>query len=150
MKEEKIKNQLLFFLVWTGLVILDQLTKFFANKLALGDSFPVVKNIFHITLVHNRGSAFGIDVPVIVPILLSVVAICVIAYYRKEIIKKKALAIFSALILGGALGNLIDRGMLGFVRDFIDFRIWPAFNFADAGLTIGVIGLMAYFLLKKK
>jgi signal peptidase II len=54
------------------------------------------------------------------------------------------------LVLGGAIGNFIDRIRLGYVVDFIDFRVWPVFNIADSAVTIGVIMLVFYFLFMFK
>ena len=135
MKTKKLFFQLFFF-VAAATLVLDQLTKFLADSLG--------------KTIHNTGSAFGLNFGGAIPILLSIVAIGIIFYYRKPILKSKMLAILSALILGGAVGNLIDRIAFGFVRDFINLKIWPAFNVADAGLTIGVIGLIGYSWMKNK
>ena len=125
----KFKN--LFFFAAAATLVLDQLTKFLFDNAGLA--------------AHNTGSAFGLKFGITIPIFLSFIAIFVIVYYQKQILKNKALAIFSAMILGGVVGNLADRIFLGYVRDFINLRIWPAFNVADAGLTIGVIGIIIYF-----
>jgi signal peptidase II len=58
-------------------------------------------------------------------------------------------AVFTGLILGGAIGNLIDRIRLGFVVDFIDFAYWPAFNVADSAITVGAVGFIIYLLFEK-
>ena len=131
-----MRGKQLFYLVAAATLVLDQIAKFLADNAGLA--------------IHNKGSAFGLVVPAIIPILLSLAAILVIVYYRKQILKNKTLCVLSAIILGGVLGNLIDRLFLGFVRDFINFRIWPAFNLADAGLTIGVVGLIVYLAMKKR
>jgi len=83
-------------------------------------------------------------------ILITIVIIGIILYYYKDLPKKYLPIISTSLILGGAIGNLIDRFLFGFVIDFIDFRIWPAFNIADSAVTIGVIGLIIYFWQTKK
>jgi signal peptidase II len=130
----KFRN--LFFFAAAVTLVLDQLTKFLFDSAGLAN--------------HNVGSAFGLNFGIAIPIILSFAAIVVIAYYQKKILKSKALSIFSAMILGGVVGNLADRLLLGFVRDFINLRIWPAFNVADAGLTIGVIGIIIYFWRRDK
>ncbi len=81
---------------------------------------------------------------------LMLIFIGLVLYYYDRIPKNKAAVIFAALLLGGAIGNFIDRIFFGFVRDFIDFSFWPAFNIADAAITIGGIGLLVYLMKKKK
>ncbi|MBS3131376.1 signal peptidase II [Candidatus Woesearchaeota archaeon] len=127
------------------IIILDQFTKYLiANSLSLGDSIPVIKNIFHITLIHNTGAAFGILKDS--NILLSSVSIAVtlfIFYYIKTQKKiEKIHMVLLGFILGGTLGNLIDRLFMGYVVDFLDFRIWPVFNVADSFITVGVLALV--------
>jgi signal peptidase II len=79
----------------------------------------------------------------------SIIVIGVILYIYDRLPKEKLVQIPLALVLGGTFGNLIDRFRFGFVIDFLDFRIWPAFNLADMAITIGVIGLIIYLLFKK-
>ena len=81
--------------------------------------------------------------------LTVLVSLCVIVllFYSVKIAKKSAIEkIAYGLILGGAIGNLIDRFRFGWVVDFLDFRIWPVFNVADSGITIGVI-LFAWIII---
>jgi len=139
-----------------GIVALDRVTKIlFSDMLNVGESIPVIKNIFHITLVHNTGIAFGLfkDQGIIF-IIVPVVAVVLIALYlhrNKDHQDVDTLDIFSfSLILGGAMGNLIDRISFGHVIDFIDFRIWPVFNIADSAITIGItiVLLKTYRCLK--
>ena len=109
------------------LIILDQLTKY----------------LFPYTI--NYGAAFGIlrgYTTFLIIISLIVVLICF--YYFRE----KKLRIGLSFILAGTISNLIDRIFLGYVRDFIDLKIWPVFNLADSFNFIGVI-LIAYIVLKK-
>ncbi len=125
------------------IIILDRVTKiFFTGLLELGESFPIVRNVFHMTLVHNTGIAFGLFknqgiVFIIIPVIAIFLLVFNIFYYRnnKEL-SRTYIAGFS-LILGGAIGNLIDRIAVGCVIDFIDFRVWPVFNIADSAITIG-------------
>jgi signal peptidase II len=132
-------------------LFLDQLSKHLAVKnLILSQSVPIIKGIFHLTLIHNRGAAFGIlknQVPLF--IFISLFAIILIYFNLKKSRNKENIVfnISLALILGGALGNLIDRLFLGYVIDFLDFRIWPVFNVADSAITIGAI-LLGYSILK--
>ena len=137
-------NIIIFLLI----LISDQLSKnVLLNNFAFGESVPIIKNIFHITLVFNPGIAFGMfkDHTVRFSILSAVVIGFIIFNLikqkkQKQVDKIENLALY--LILGGALGNLIDRLRFGFVIDFLDFRIWPVFNIADTAITIGLILLL--------
>ena len=135
------------------ILCVDQLTKFIIHKnLLLNQSFPVIKGIFHLTLIHNRGAAFGIlknQIPLFV--FTSILSVILIYFYlRKDKHKKLSITTLSlSLILGGALGNLIDRIFLGYVVDFLDFRVWPVFNLADSAITMGAI-LFGYSILNSK
>jgi signal peptidase II len=129
-----------------AIIIVDRLTKlFFLDLLSYGESLPVIRNIFHFTLIHNTGIAFGLFknhgfVFIIVPVIAAVLLVFNIYYYKQndEALHRSYIVGFS-LILGGAIGNLIDRIAFGYVIDFIDFRIWPVFNVADSAITIGAI-----------
>jgi signal peptidase II len=131
----------MIFLIVLSVLSLDQLTKFLISaKLPLYESLPVVKGIFHLTLVHNRGAAFGIlRNQVAFFILSSLLAVILLAFSLKNNRHKVFYSVSLSLILGGTLGNLIDRLFLGYVIDFLDFRVWPVFNLADSAITIGAI-----------
>ncbi|KPK97991.1 MAG: lipoprotein signal peptidase [Omnitrophica WOR_2 bacterium SM23_72] len=130
---------------------LDQLTKFLISKnLSILESVPVIQHVFHLTLVANRGAAFGIlRNQTLLFIFTSLLAIVLIlSNLRKN--RHRGLYSFSlSLILSGALGNLIDRLRFGYVIDFLDFRIWPVFNIADSAITIGAI-LLGWSILFQK
>ena len=128
-------------------IILDQITKSLITKyLSLHQSIPLIKNILHFTYIRNTGAGFGIlKNQNILLIFTSLIIIGAIIYNFKKIIKKKKILIPIALIIGGAIGNLIDRIFIGHVIDFIDFIIWPSFNIADSAITIGAVWLMFYF-----
>ena len=146
-----MKNKSIFILSLSILIILlDQLTKYLISKyMLLHQSIPLIKNILHITYIQNTGAGFGIlKNQNTFLIFTSLIIIGIILFYIKRIIKEKQIHIPIALILGGAFGNLIDRIFLGHVIDFIDFRIWPAFNVADSAITIGAVWLMIYFWKK--
>jgi len=126
-----------------GVVLLDRLTKnFFAGFLGLNESFCVIPHVLWFTLVHNTGIAFGFfkdcgAVFIIVPLILTGLLVYNIFYYRNSPHLSRTYVVAFSLILGGAIGNLIDRIVLGYVVDFIDFRVWPVFNLADSAITIG-------------
>ncbi|MGB2705373.1 MAG: signal peptidase II [Candidatus Omnitrophota bacterium] len=135
-------------IIWVVAVLallLDQASKFLVSRsLKLNESLAVIKNTFHITLVHNTGAAFGSfkEQTLFFIIIASLAVAAIVIYIRKT---RKAFFLRDAalaLILGGALGNLTDRLRLGYVIDFLDFRIWPVFNVADSAVTIGAIMLV--------
>jgi len=119
----------------------DQLTKFIITRnLALNQSIPVIKGIFHLTLVRNRGAAFGIlknQIPFLIFTAIFAIILLYLAIRKNK--HKKIYSIALSMILAGAIGNLIDRVFFGYVIDFLDLRIWPVFNLADSAITIGAI-----------
>ncbi|HBY57058.1 MAG TPA: signal peptidase II [Candidatus Atribacteria bacterium] len=143
------------FIVWTILVILfDQGSKFLVQqKMKIGESIPIIKGIFHITYIENPRTAFGIfqyqTIFLVIAILISVILTILIS--RKIVFKKESIMYVPlTLVLGGAVGNLIDRLRTGRVIDFLDFRIWPIFNFADTAIVCGMLILLVYFLFYTK
>lgn len=123
--------------------IIDRLTKIWAqNAIPLGGSHPVISNIFYLTLVHNKGVAFGLFSGMPLLVFISVLFIVVIAFVFAKY-SKEATGLANRLsigfLLGGALGNLYDRVVFGHVVDFLDFRIWPVFNAADSAITVGAV-----------
>lgn len=144
--------------VAASVVILDQLTKWLiVSDMTLHESIPVIDSLFHITYVRNRGGAFSIlaDQPdfLRLPFFLtvSVVAFGALVYFLRTVGADQKLLLFAlAGILGGALGNFIDRASWGTVVDFLDFH-WrgyhfPAFNVADSFITTGTIVVLIYSL----
>lgn len=113
-------------------------------------SVPVIKGVFHLTYVENTGAAFGmLQGNTWFLILTSVLVSAVVAYLIWKVKpENRYVKISLALILGGALGNLVDRVLLGYVVDFLDFRIWPVFNIADSCVVVGAI-LLGYFVVVK-
>ena len=138
------------------LIVIDQVSKIFVDKyMIFGDSLPIIENFFHITYVQNRGIAFGIfqgKVDVIsVATIIAIIGI--IVYFFKNVKKsnffEKMAYIF---IISGAIGNMMDRLLRGYVVDMIDFRgIWSfVFNIADIYINLGVILLLLDLLLKRR
>ena len=145
------KKYLLVLLTAFLIVFLDQLTKFFIkNNFQLNQSTPIIKNILHITYITNTGSAFGLFKGLNwFFIFFSIIVISAIFYFINKIgNNEKMMQLSVGLVLGGTIGNLIDRIAYGAVIDFIDFRIWPVFNVADSAVTISVVLLIT--LLWKK
>jgi signal peptidase II len=123
------------------IVLADQAVKYgIVSFMEMGESIPVLPGIFHITYIENPGAAFGMfanqRMIFILAALLVIVAVC--AAYRRLMDESRTVRWGVALLLGGAVGNLIDRVRTGRVIDFLDFRIWPVFNIADVGICIGV------------
>lgn len=145
---------MLISLIAAFIFIIDRLTKIWAqNALPLGGSHPVISNIFHLTLVHNKGIAFGLFsgwLPILV--FVSVVFIILISFtFAKYSKKTRRLSntLSIGLLLGGALSNLYDRILFGYVVDFLDFRVWPVFNAADSAITVGAV-ILGITMLKRK
>ncbi len=141
----------MIFIIISSVIFFDQLTKFLATKfLQLNNPLPLIKNFLNLTLVHNRGAAFGLfQNQLLMFILISILAIVLIIYSLRN---KKNSLIFKlslSLILGGSIGNLIDRARFGFVIDFLDFGVWPVFNLADSVITVAAV-LLSWELLFKK
>jgi signal peptidase II len=139
------------FIIVTIVILLDQITKFLALRfLQLNTPVPLINNFLNLTLVHNRGAAFGFfQHQLLLFVLISFFAIGLILFNLKNKANSVILKLSLCLILGGAIGNLIDRLRFGFVVDFLDFRIWPVFNIADSVITIAALVLSWELLFKK-
>ena len=152
---ERQRRKLLTFLAVASLVvILDQLSKLWVRTyLELGESLRLTARL-SLTHVGNTGSAFGLLAnQTFLLIIIGIASLFVILLFLRYLPQVTTLSMASiGLIWGGALGNLVDRLHLGFVTDFIDFRLWgsfhwPAFNIADAAITVGVF-LLIYSLYR--
>ena len=149
----------MYYYVLTLLVILlDQWTKWLIVKsMELGESIPVIENLLHITSHRNRGAAWGMLEGQfwLFYIITAIVVVAIIYFMQKEAKGKPLMKISLAVLLGGAIGNFIDRLFRGEVVDFVQTFIFsyrfPIFNIADAALTIGVILLfIAMFMEDRK
>ncbi|MHB8155677.1 MAG: signal peptidase II [Candidatus Omnitrophota bacterium] len=142
----------MIFIIVTSVILLDQITKFLALKfLQLNTPVPLIKNFLNLTLVHNRGAAFGLfQNQLFLFVLVSFFAIGLILYNLKNHTNSIILKLSLSLILGGCVGNLIDRLRFGFVVDFLDLRVWPVFNIADSVITIAALFLTWELLHFKK
>ena len=141
-------------------IILDLWTKHLVLKsIPLHEAIPVIPNFFQLVHVRNTGAAFGIGANAsssLVPILLNVGAIavfCVVLVYAfRTAVTDRVLQTGLHLILGGAIGNLVDRFRFGYVVDFLDVYVgrhhWPAFNVADSAICIGIA--LLFFDMRKK
>jgi signal peptidase II len=151
-------------MVWPALavIVLDQGTKWaVVQTLKIHESVPIIHGFFSLVHVRNRGMAFGfMNRPeshwnVFFLVGASLLAIAVLLFLLMKLKEgEQSLAISLSLILGGAIGNLIDRIRLREVIDFLDFHVgsyhWPAFNMADSAITVGTIWLAVLLLFRKK
>jgi signal peptidase II len=132
-------------MIATGLVmVVDQLTKSIVrSSIAVGDRRTVLSGILDITNTHNKGVAFGALAGggAIVAALTGLALGALVVYF---VLRSRTphLWLPVGLLLGGALGNLADRARMGSVTDFIDPRLWPAFNVADSCVVVGVLILL--------
>jgi len=140
---------------WLGLalavIVVDHLTKFWASSALDYQEFVPVLPFFSLVLVHNTGAAFSFLADAggwqrWIFIAVGVIATIIIVRLLKRHAREPRLAVPLALVLGGALGNVIDRIVLGYVVDFLYFHYesfaWPAFNIADAAISIGAVLLV--------
>ncbi len=128
--------------------ILDQVSKAIISAfIKLNDSLSIIKNFFSLTYINNNGASFGIlQNGKVFLIILSLIAILILIRYLNSF-KNNTKNIFGfGLLIGGILGNLSDRLLFGYVRDFLDFKIlnynFPVFNLADTFIVIGVFLLI--------
>lgn len=135
-----VRNEVMFSMA-AFFLALDQITKLIVIKTMLvGQSIPVLSDVFHITYVQNYGAAFGLfQKKWYLFITVAAISISVIIYYSKFLAPNNLwVQLALALLLAGALGNLIDRLKYKFVIDFLDLRFWPVFNIADIVIDVGV------------
>jgi signal peptidase II len=138
-----------FWWISLGVIVFDQVTKAMATAaLPLYGSRPLIPGLIDLVHVQNRGVAFGLlndfthPLRSVVTIALALVALAGIAYYARHLQAEEKMArVGLSLILGGAIGNLLDRVRQGFVTDFVDvywgtWHFW-AFNAADAAISVG-------------
>ena len=150
------KNYIIIGIGVALIVLLDQITKqFIASSMELHENIEVIKDFFYISSHRNEGAAWGIlQGEMIIFFLITIIAFALFYYLVKEINfkEKKMYSIAVVLLIGGAIGNFIDRLLFGYVVDFLDFVIFgydfPTFNVADMALVIGVI-MFAYDILKE-
>ena len=142
------------------LVLADQVSKaIVVRTMSLYESVPVIENFFHFTYITNDGMAFGIDFPFgyfIFSLVSALLTIFLFWYLWSVRNDSLLIRLGLAMIIAGAVGNLIDRLMLGEVIDFLDFMIgnfhWYVFNLADSYVTVGMVLILtdSIFLEKKR
>ncbi|MFC1668690.1 signal peptidase II [Chlamydiota bacterium] len=158
MKKEKKNSNNTFFLfsIIFAIVILDQYSKYLIIKwLAPGEIVPIIKTFFNVTYITNKGIIFGFFslYPHFFLILSAITLIFLTCFILMQKEKSFCFTLSFGLLMGGALGNVSDRIRWGGVVDFLDFYYkswhWPAFNCADAAITIGIVLLLIYSFTKR-
>jgi len=133
--------------IGAGVVVVDQLTKWWAVDRLKEGPITIIGPI-RFALAHNTGAAFGLGRGLLPVVVLAALALVVVVVTVGRSIDRTLVAVALGLVLGGAVGNLVDRlfrspGLFrGAVVDFVDLRWWPVFNVADAALTIGCVVLV--------
>ena len=136
-------------------VVIDQLAKIIiSSKVALDSSFPIVKGFWYITNVHNTGAAFSIlEGSRLLFISVGIIAIVLIGLYYRSLENKIDYDVVTfSLLIGGIIGNMIDRIIHGYVIDFLSFNIFgynfPVFNLADTFIVVAII-LLIFRIIKE-
>ena len=138
--------------VWLVLaiaIVADQITKaIITGSLARGESWPD-DGFFRATYVHNSGTAFGLfqDQGFVLTIISFIAVGALIYFFRGGGIQSIIVRVAIGMMIGGAIGNLLDRVRLGYVVDFIDVGPWPVFNMADSFITVGIATLAVITML---
>ena len=146
---------LAFFAIVFGVIYIDQLSKWLTVIFLKGeDSFYLINNVLRFSYVENRGAAFGMlaDSRWVFLVISGVMIVVITVYMFKYRPKNKWAYVSCAFIVGGGIGNMIDRIFLGYVIDFIDFcafpKIWHyVFNVADSFVCVGAGILMVYLVI---
>ena len=142
---------MIFWISILAVLVIDQGSKFLIRKnLSLYESIPIIPDFFHLTYIENPGAAFGIFAHqrIFFIIITILILIGILYFYFKLQQEQWLLKLSLGLVVGGAIGNFLDRLRWGAVIDFLDFRIWPVFNIADTAIVIGMI-VIAYQVLVK-
>lgn len=144
--KKNLKNILTF---GTVFILIDQIVKIvISSKMIVNQTFIVIKNFFSILLVHNTGAAFSIlSNSRILLIVIGLIALIGLIFYIKKLEKIDSVDIYAySLLLGGIVGNLIDRIVYGYVIDYLSFKFgnyyFPIFNFADICIVVSILILL--------
>ena len=153
MKKQRFIDYVIYTAAILGGIALDQLTKFLATRyLKIIDTKPLIEGVLHLTYVENRGAAFGMlaDNRWIFMTLSTIMIVCLSVYlYGGYSPRNKLYTASILLIISGGIGNMIDRISLGYVVDFIDFRLinFAVFNGADSLVCIGAALLVLVLII---
>jgi signal peptidase II len=141
----------LFVVIALCVFALDRLTKSLVNaNVPFGTEVSVIDHVVGITNVHNSGAAFGFAPAGAAIFLIASVAVSIgLAVYVARNPGDLRTDAILGLIMGGTVGNGFDRIAYGTVTDFVNFHFWPVFNVADSAISIGVVALLAGYVLRK-
>ena len=146
---------MLYILLIAAIAVIDQIIKMTViNNLGMGNQIPVIENFFYIHCIPNYGIAFGklqnMQTLVIAVTAALMIGIGIYIFLKRKTESPLMLTIL-AMIVGGGIGNIIDRIRIGYVIDYLDFRVWNyIFNFADICVVVGCFAMMAIVLLDMK
>jgi signal peptidase II len=149
---KKFMREMWFFLIAGVVIGLDQLFKYLIRtNMALGESIPE-HGFFRFTYGTNTGGVFGFfsNQTFLITVAAVISVVVIILYSRHKMAQSMLVKVSLGMILGGSIGNLIDRIRFGAVTDFIDVGSWPVFNLADSAIDIGVVLLIIYILFRMK
>lgn len=143
-----------YYILIAAVIAADRLVKYLtASQMIPGETIPVIRDVFHITYVQNRGAAFSmmegqtVFLVILPAAALTAALVLLIVKHRKW---NTMLNVSVALICGGGTGNVIDRMMQGYVVDTFDFRVFPVFNIADIAICVGCGLLLLDVLLSER
>ena len=145
-----------YYLIIAGSVCFDRLVKYLiSSQMSVGETVPVIENLFHITYVQNRGAAFSLmegEGLFLIGLPAAAITAALIVLFVKRASWSRLLKLSVAFICGGGLGNLVDRVFQGYVVDMFDFRVFPVFNIADIFICLGcgLLLLEVIFAERKK
>ena len=144
-------------LIALGVLAIDRATKLLADSMDLAVPHQLIGSLLQVIRGENRGGLFGLlqgSAPLLALLSIGVIVALVIYHEREQVSRVTPLTVGIGLLIGGALGNLIDRLAFGYVLDFIDIgvgnlRFWT-FNIADAGISLGIVILLADTLRRSR
>ena len=143
----------MFYLSALIVFFLDQAVKLaVVSKMFPNQSVPLIKDVLHLTYVRNTGAAFGLFYGkqfLLIPVGIVLMAV-IFGYYYFSSARRDWSRIPLGLLIGGSLGNTFDRIFRHFVVDYIDFRVFPVFNLADAMINLGVFLILVKFIFMKE
>ena len=145
-------REMWFFLVAGVVIGLDQLSKYLVRtNMVLNTSVPE-HGFFRFTYGTNTGGVFGFftNQTFLITVAAVIAVVVILLYSRHRMAHSMLMKVSLGMLLGGSIGNLIDRIRLGAVTDFIDIGAWPVFNLADSAIDIGVVLLIIYILFRMR
>lgn len=142
----------MLYLTAAVVLLLDQLTKYLVlSRMGPNQTIPLIKNILHLTYVQNQGAAFGLFWGWrSLLVFIGIIIIALVIYYYHKSQRSLWMSLALGCLVGGSIGNIIDRVFRHYVVDFIDFRFWPVFNLADTMINVGIFLVIILLLFDKE